>query len=162
MSAALRLRDTATADDRSVVHDLVVATGVFRPNEVPVAIEVLDARLARGPVSGYEFLFAERDGEVVGYACYGYNEMTASSWELYWIAVYPHLQGQGIGRVIMDEVHRRVTAAGGERICLDTSGKPGYDPTRAFYESNGYREVARLPEYYGPGDDKVIFQRDIP
>lgn len=162
MTGSVTLRDTATADDRDVVRDLVVATGVFRPNEVPVAIEVLDARLERGPVSGYEFLFAERDSQVLGYTCYGHNEMTASSWELYWIAVYPHLQGQGIGRILMNEVHRRAVDAGGERICLDTSGKPLYEPTRAFYLANGYREVARLSDYYGPGDDKVILQRDLP
>jgi len=155
------LRDVATEADRNSVLSLVVATGVFREPEIPVAIEVLDARLQKGPASGYEFLFADVAGSSIGYACYGYNEMTESSWELYWIAVDPRSQGQGVGRMLMDEVHARVAAAGGRRICLDTSSRADYEPTRRFYLGNGYRIVAQLEDYYGPGDAKVIFQRDL-
>ncbi|MEZ5552972.1 MAG: GNAT family N-acetyltransferase [Pseudomonadales bacterium] len=161
MSAAVTLRDVARASDGPIIHDLVVATGVFHPNEIPVAVELLDVRMAKGASSGYDFLFAEMDQAVVGYACYGLNEMTESSWELYWIAVDPSRQGKGIGRTIMDEVHRRIALSGGGRICLDTSGRADYEPTRAFYLANGYREVARLDDYYAPGDAKVILQRDV-
>jgi len=155
------LRDVARDSDRTIVLDLVVATGVFHENELPVAVEVLDARLQQGAKSGYDFLFAEVDGVTVGYACYGLNEMTVNSWELYWIAVDPARQGKGIGRTIMNEVHGRIARAGGGRICLDTSGRDEYEPTRAFYLANGYRIVANLEDYYAPGDAKLILQKDI-
>ena len=61
----------------------------------------------------------------------------------------------------MDEVHRRIALTGGGRICLDTSGRDEYEPTRGFYLSNGYRIVASLDDYYAPGDAKLILQKDI-
>ena len=57
----------------------------------------------------------------------------------------------------MAEVERRVTAIGGERIYIDTSSKPQYQPTRAFYEGIGYQLVARLTDFYAPGDDRMIY-----
>lgn len=161
MREAVTLRDVARDSDGPIIHRLVVATGVFHPNEIPVAVELLETRMQKGLGSGYEFLFAEMGPSVVGYACYGLNEMTVNSWELYWIAVDPSRQGMGIGRTIMDEVHRRIAISGGGRICLDTSGRNEYEPTRAFYLANGYRIVARLDDYYAPGDAKIILQRDV-
>jgi ribosomal protein S18 acetylase RimI-like enzyme len=43
----------------------------------------------------------------------------------------------------------------------ETSGRPQYEPTRAFYERMGYQVAARLKDFYAPGDDKVIFARRL-
>jgi ribosomal protein S18 acetylase RimI-like enzyme len=40
---------------------------------------------------------------------------------------------------------------------IETSSQPKYLPTRKFYEKLGYREMARIPDFYRPGDDRVIF-----
>ena len=40
---------------------------------------------------------------------------------------------------------------------IETSSVDSFEPTRAFYRKLGYVEEARVREYYGPGDDKVIF-----
>src|SRR5205823_2052880 len=36
-----------------------------------------------------------------------------------------------------------------------------YASTRAFYERRGYTQAARLPGYYAPGDDLVIYLKDL-
>jgi ribosomal protein S18 acetylase RimI-like enzyme len=159
--ATVKLRDCVQAADRDAVRSLVTRTGFFRPDEIDVAVELVDESLARGPASGYEFLFAERAGQLIGYACYGPIACTLGSYDLYWIAVDPSCQRSGIGRRLADEVKARVAAAGGRRIFIDTSSQPKYAPTRAFYERNGYTCAARLPDFYAPGDDRVTYACNV-
>ena len=42
---------------------------------------------------------------------------------------------------------------------IETSNRPQYASTRAFYERCGYVCEAVLRDFYAPGDDKVIFVR---
>jgi ribosomal protein S18 acetylase RimI-like enzyme len=153
----LTFRHQVSDADRATVGDLVAGTGFFTPAEVAVAVELVEERLSRGPASGYEFLFAERAGQVVGYTCYGPIAATEGSFDLYWIAVEKGRQGGGIGRRLMAETERRIAAAGGRRIYAETSGRAEYAPTRAFYQRCGYVEEARLADFYRVGDDKVIY-----
>lgn len=146
--------------DRDTVREIVAATGYFTSAEIAVAVELVQEHLAKGAsASGYYFVFAERAGRTIGYACYGPVPCTISSHNLYWIAVHPEFQGRGLGKALMREAERRMIAAGGTRIYIDTSYKAQYDDTRAFYESLGYALGALLKDFYSPGDDKVIYYK---
>ena len=46
---------------------------------------------------------------------------------------------------------------GGERMVLETSGRPDYERSRRFYEQAGYRAAGRIENYYKPGDDCVFY-----
>ena len=117
--------------------------------------------MTRGEASGYHFVFAEQGYEAAGYACYGDIACTLGSFDLFWIAVDPRFQRHGIGRMLMAAVESRVAAIGGRRIYIDTSGKPQYEPTRAFYERSGFRCEARLADFYAPDDDRVIYAKAV-
>jgi ribosomal protein S18 acetylase RimI-like enzyme len=155
----LLLRSDVRTSDRESVRRLVATTGFFRPDEVDVAVELVDARLEKGDESGYYFVLAEQHGQVVGYACYGPIACTLGSFDLYWIAVDPEQQGKGLGRRLMEESERRILDAGGRHIYIETSGRPQYTPTRAFYERCGYELAAVLKDYYERGDDKWIWRK---
>jgi hypothetical protein len=45
---------------------------------------------------------------------------------------------------------------------VETSSRPEYVATRAFYARRGYTEAARLRAFYAPGDDRVIFTKRLP
>ncbi|QDU31267.1 Ddl-like protein [Anatilimnocola aggregata] len=153
------LRSEVTAADEEHVREIVAATGMFRANEVDVAAELVRVRLRDGQSSGYEFLFAEQAGQVLGYACYGQNTVTLASYDLYWIAVRPELQGRGIGQQLLQAVEASIAAAGGQQIYIETSNRPDYAATRRFYERCGYALEAVLRDYYAAGDDKAVFVR---
>jgi ribosomal protein S18 acetylase RimI-like enzyme len=155
----ITLRDAVVPTDRDAVRAIVERTGFFRPDEVDVAVELVDERLVRGTVSGYHFVFAERGDSRAGYACYGPIACTVASYDLYWIAVDPQYQGHGVGKLLMRAVEERVVDAGGTRIYVDTSGQAKYEPTRAFYERCGFHCDARLADFYAAGDDRVIYVR---
>lgn len=145
--------------DLTTVRRLAESTGFFRPEEVDVAVELVQERLGRGEASGYHFVFAEENGATLGYACYGPIACTLGSYDLYWIIVDPVHQRRGIGRRLVAEVERLVALAGGRRLYIETSGRPAYRPTREFYQRCGYQPEAVLPDFYTEGDDKVILRK---
>lgn len=159
--SGLQLRYELVPGDGERVGGLTAATGFFHPPEVEIAAELVEERLARGPASGYEFVMAEEDGRLVGYTCFGPIPCTASSYDLYWIAVHPDLQGRGLGRRLMEESERLAAAAGGTRLYLDTSHRAQYVSTRAFYERCGFRLETVLEDFYAPGDGKAIYGKAL-
>ena len=154
---ATSLRTTVLPTDTATVRRIVESTGLFRPGEIDVAVELVQAFLDKGPASGYEFVFAEQKGEVVAYACFGRNSLTVQSWDVYWIAVEKSLQGQGLGHVLLDHVQQHIARAGGGRVYIETSHRADYQATRRFYERCGYKLEAVLADYYAPGDSKAIY-----
>jgi len=46
-------------------------------------------------------------------------------------------------------------------VVVETAGRAEYAPTRAFYERRGYAAVARIPDFYAPGDDQVVYTKAI-
>jgi ribosomal protein S18 acetylase RimI-like enzyme len=153
-------RSDVLGEDMETVREIVEATGYFTPSEVPVAVELVQEALAKGAAaSGYYFIFAGLGGKTVAYICYGPIPCTISSYNLYWIAVHPDFQGKGLGKGLMREAEKRIAAAGGARIYIDTSYKAQYEDTRAFYQSLGYELDALLRDFYSPGDDKVIYRK---
>jgi len=155
------LRETVTPPDRQVVADILLSTGVFFDSEIAIGVELLDERLAKGPSSGYHFVFAIQDGREVGYACYGPIPLTRGSYDLYWVAVCKEAQQQGLARRLLRAVEQRIAEAGGRIVYIETSSRTPYAAARAFYRRCGYEQVAVLRDFYAPGDDKVIFAKGV-
>jgi D-alanine-D-alanine ligase len=156
-SRSIKLRSTVKPTDREQVRRIVTATGLFRPGEIEVAEELVTAQLEKGAASGYEFVFAEQKRDVVGYVCYGHNTVTVSSYDIYWIAVAPEKQSQGIGQLLLTEAETKIREAGGSRIYIETSHRADYEVTRGFYERCGYNLASVLDDFYAPGDSRATY-----
>ena len=146
--------------DRDRVREIVEATGVFKPDEVAIALEVFDGATA-APGDDYWAVGAYRDAVLTGYAAFGPVPCTAATWDLYWIAVDPALQGSGIGRTLMAHCERVIAAEGGRLVVVETSSREDYEPTRAFYERLGYDPQAAIADYYAPGDGLVVYTKSL-
>ena len=151
------LREELKPGDPARIRNLAAATGFFSREEAEVAAELAEERLTRGAASGYHFLLAEEAGELLGFACFGPIPCTRGAYDLYWIVVRPDRQGGGLGRRLLTAAEARIAAAGGRRVYIDTSSRPQYAPTRAFYRACGFREEALLAGFYDQGDGKTIF-----
>lgn len=149
--AALR---SVRASDRAAVERITRSSGLFREDEIPVAVEVFDAAAASDP--SYTALAAEADGRVVGWICWGPTPCTLGTWDLYWMAVDPTLQGTGVGTALIREMEHRLAGLA-RMIVVETAGRADYAGTRAFYEARGYRAVATIPDFYAPGDDQIAY-----
>jgi len=156
-ATSLTVRVELRTSDRAPLAALLQATGFFNPEELSVALELVDDRLAHGTGSHYRFLVAEASGTVSGYACWGPIPGTAASVDLYWIAVDPAAQGKGVGRALLEAAEAEIAREGRSRVYVETASRPQYEPTRAFYLACGYHVAAELDDFYAPGDGKVVF-----
>lgn len=156
---AMAFRTRLRASDPGDIERLVRDTGFFSAGEIAMARELADDGVAQGSGSHYRFVLAEDEGALAGYTCFGPVPCTLSSWDLYWIAVRPEAQGKHLGRGLLAITENAVRGAGGTRLYAETSSRDQYGPTRAFYARRGYTAAARLPDFYGPEDDKITFAK---
>ncbi len=150
-------RSEPQPSDVAAVRSLTEVTRMFRPDEVAIALELVTDGVEKQERSEYRFLFADGARGLDGYICFGPTACAIGTWDLYWIAVDPALQGQGLGRRLVSAMEERIRSASGRMITVDTSGRADYTPTRAFYERVGYMVGATFPDFYAPGDAKVVF-----
>lgn len=103
--------------------------------------------------------FTYEDDEPVAISYCAPEKMTAGTWNLYLIAVHPDYQGKGYGTSLLQHIEQ-VLAERGERLLLvETSGLDSFSPTRLFYQQRGYKEEARIREFYQAGEDKIVFRK---
>ncbi|MGD8726079.1 MAG: GNAT family N-acetyltransferase [Gemmatimonadales bacterium] len=148
------------ASDRDRVIAMVEATGVFRSDEVAVALEVFDGAV-ENPGIDYDALCAFDGETLVGFTLFGPTPCTVATWDLYWIVVDPTVHRHGIGQQLMAAVEETVRSRDGRLLVVETSSRDDYRPTRRFYESLGYDRAATIPGYYAPGDDLVVFVKPL-
>jgi GNAT superfamily N-acetyltransferase len=133
----------------------------FKPAEVVVAGEVIDSYLADPAGSGYNTLVAEDGSAINGYICYGPTPLTEGTWDVYWMAVSAEEQGKGAGSALLSSAEDKIKEAKGRLIVIETSSQASYVKSRRFYLNHSYEAIARLPDFYAPGDDKIILQKRL-
>jgi ribosomal protein S18 acetylase RimI-like enzyme len=148
-------------EDRPRITRILRDTPEFKPSEVAVAEELIDSYLDDPSGSGYHVLVAETDSTVEGYICYGPTPLTEGTWDIYWVAVSRQKQDQGIGSALVKSAEEEILKAGGRLSIIETSSIPAYEKTRNFHLSQGYETVAQIPDFYAPGDDKLIMQKRL-
>ncbi len=160
-SPELTYRREVCPADQEAVRALVSSSGFFSTEEILIAVELVAERLSRGEGSGYSFLLAEGKGRVAGYTCFGPVPGSLHSYDLYWIAVDNGLRRKGIGKDLLFRSEELILKNGGRRIYIETSSRPQYGETLAFYRSCGYKMAAFLEDFYAPADGKIILVKAL-
>lgn len=153
----IQIRNKIFSSDIAAIRKIVASSGFFTADEIKLATELAQEAVEKGTAGGYEFLLAEISGEVSAYTCFGSIPATESSYDLYWIAVHNNYRGSGIGSTILNQTELRIKAMGGNRVYIETSSTPLYQPTRQFYLKNTYRLETCLEDFYRQGDGKCIY-----
>ncbi len=149
--------------DRASLLSMLVKTRSFTSTEIDVAMELIGIVLKDQAQKDYQiYCMVDDQDQAIGYICYGPTPMTQGTFDLYWIAVDPDFQKQGVGSNLLDFLGKVVKELKGRMILADTSSMPHYEKTQHFYLRNGFQEVARVPDYYYPGNDRVTFCKKCP
>ncbi|MFH0992388.1 MAG: GNAT family N-acetyltransferase [bacterium] len=145
-------------EDIEALTSILQETRVFNPNEIDVAVELM--QVAAGDPHQKDYIlytFVEEPGIVRGYYCMGHTPMTVSTYDLYWIAVDLSCHGKGIGKQLLLHCEELAKSKGGTLIIAETSSLPKYENTRMFYLKNNYTEASRIRDFYSPGDGLVVY-----
>lgn len=158
----MEIRTDLRETDQPAIRQLLDESGFFYPFETEVVMEIFEETLLKGSeASGYYWCLLEEEGQLVGFANFGPNPVTLHSWDLYWLAVRENLKNSGLGTLLLTRTEETARGKGGKILWVETSGRALYQPTVAFYHRRGYTLEASLPEYYGPGDPKLIFRKNL-
>jgi GNAT superfamily N-acetyltransferase len=160
LAGDVTLRDLR-AGDRPSIARILESSGAFQDHEVAIGLELVDESLDPGPSTDYAWFLAERDGRVVGFACYGPVPLTVGTYDLYWIAVEPEARGSGVAARLDDAVTAAVRGLGGRWLLAETSSTAPYGPAHAFYARRGYHLLERIEDFYRPGDDRLTFGKRL-
>jgi ribosomal protein S18 acetylase RimI-like enzyme len=148
--------------DRATLLSMLIKTRAFTSAEIDVAMELIDIVLKDRVQKDYQIECMVNDQDLaIGYICYGPTPMTQGTFDLYWIAVDPDYQEQGAGSRLLRSLEAVVKAREGRMILADTSSIPHFEKTPKFYLKNGFQEVAKIPDYYHPGNDRITFCKRI-
>jgi len=155
----------AQPDDAEPIKALAVAADMFALDEVAMFDPML-AGFFDGSLDGHKWIVAETaDGEpIAGAAYYAPEPFADRMWNLYFIAVDPGTQGSGSGTALLEHIEGELRALGqseARTLIVETSSTAKYERTQQFYASRGFVEEARIRQFYGPEDDKVVFWKSL-
>lgn len=159
-------------NDRDEVIALLRATKNFSELEIAIAEELIDICIDKADQKDYYAFVSEEPrpflrggaGEgscIAGFLLLGPTPATVGTYDMYWIAAHPDVQGRGIAQELDAFAARFVKERGGYLLIAETSSQPSYERTRAFYRKQGYETLATIADYYKLGDDLIIFGRRV-
>lgn len=151
----------AEAGDRTAVLAMLQTANVFRSTEIDVAMEVYDDALIAGTHGHYQSFVLAMQGDLSGWICFGPIDGTVGGYDIYWLVVRPEMQGRGLGAKLVSFALDRIELAGGRQAVIETSGSPNYESARQFYLRRGFTLAGQIGDFYGPGDDKCIYTKQI-
>jgi len=150
----------AEPDDNPAIKTIAIDTKMFDADSATFVDDVV-AGILDGTLLDHHFVVSEgSDGTVIGAAYFAPEPFSDRMWNLYFIAVHPSQQGNGVGGTLINHVERHLQQAGPETaqvLIVETSSTDQYARTREFYPKQGYVEEARIRRFYGPDDDKVVY-----
>ena len=153
---SIRVRPTEISDIPSL-QKVLDGTKLFPSDLLP---DMIDGFLSEEPADDLWYT-AEQNNEVVGFCYAAPEELTDGTWNMLAIAILPATQGSGVGRELVRVLEADLQNKGHRVLIADTSGTDAFAKTREFYRKVGYTEEARIRGFWGAGDDKVVFWKNI-
>lgn len=148
---------TLRRSDRDGLKDILTNTQQFKPEEISVALELIDTCIGFPSQQDYNIFVYEDNNTVYGYHCTGKRPMTDAVYDLYWIVVDHNQKGKGIGKALLLHAENFVKELNGRLIIAETSSKENYGKTRMFYEKNDYALLAEIKHFYSVDDSLLVF-----
>ncbi|MDW3223226.1 MAG: GNAT family N-acetyltransferase [Paracoccaceae bacterium] len=144
-------------DDIAPLQEVLDGTELFPSEMLP---DIVNGFLSDAETSDI-WLTCEVNGKPIG-LCYAVpEELAEGAWNMRALAVLPRAQGGGFGSALTTHLEAELKACGHRILIAETSGTDDFAQTRAFYRKNGYAEEARIRDFWGAGDDKVIFWKSL-
>jgi tRNA threonylcarbamoyl adenosine modification protein YeaZ/ribosomal-protein-alanine acetyltransferase len=110
---------------------------------------------SKAPKDAY-YIAAESDGELIGYAGIYYVSDFA---DVHTITVAEDHRRKGIGREFLKRLINWARVKKAEAIMLEV--RVGNEEALPLYLQNGFTEINRRPNYYGPGLTAIIMRKEL-
>ena len=147
--------------DRARLIAALESDATFSEVEVDVALELIDNALEHGERDYVVRVADLPDFWVAGYICFGRTPMTDTTWDLYWVVTHAQARGRGVARALIQAMEAELRAHPNVAVRVETSQQESHEAARRLYDSLGYPEVARFPDFYRAGDDLIVYYKKL-
>ena len=89
------------------------------------------------------------------------EKFTCETYNLKAIGVIQGLQGQGIGKRLMEYIEAQLKENNKRILIVETSSLDKYKLTRTFYIKVGYKQEATIRDFWNEGEDKIVFWKKL-
>jgi ribosomal protein S18 acetylase RimI-like enzyme len=154
----------AVASDVEEIRALAISNAMFAPEDMGEFDDALNGYLD-GVLEGHRWLVATGVGGRVEGAAYVAPEPFGDRiWNLYFLAAHPSRHRRGAGSALVTRVEQTLRDEGeasARVLIVETSSSAAYEGARAFYASRGFDREAVIRDFYGPGEDKIVFWKSL-
>jgi predicted GNAT superfamily acetyltransferase len=141
-----------------------------RPDDYDAIVRVVDDWWGR-PVAGVfprlfidhfhaTSLIAERDGALAGFLIGFHSPSSPGEAYVHFVGVSPAVRGSGLARLLYETFFAAAARDGCTRVRAITS--PANSGSVAFHRAMGFGVAGPVPDYDGPGVDRIVFERALP
>ena len=102
---------------------------------------------------------AEDDDELAGFLCGFLSQTEDDEAYIHFVGVSPEERGEGVGRALYERFFDEVRSQGRHTVRCVTS--PVNQGSVAFHESLGFVVERTVPDYDGPGEDRVLLVKRL-
>jgi ribosomal protein S18 acetylase RimI-like enzyme len=155
----MKLRNFLTSKDLPALEEMLRGVGVFTAAEIECCLSLAGETLDGS--DEYSWFLAEEAGQIQALICYGPVALTERTYDLYWILRAPKARSRGAAAAVLQAAEGDLRDKKARLFVLNTSGTSPYEPAHQFYRRHGFDLSARIPAYYRPGDDLLIFTKRL-
>lgn len=104
-------------------------------------------------------LIAERDGELLGFLIGFHSASAPHRAYIHFVGVAPAARGTGLARQLYETFFAASIQDGCTTVSAITS--PMNTASVAFHRAMGFTVTGPVPDYDGPGVDRIVFERQL-
>jgi ribosomal protein S18 acetylase RimI-like enzyme len=105
--------------------------------------------------------YTEENGEVVSAIIFVENEHRSGGYRLEYFGVHRHYRHRKLGWQLIQAMFSYCESADGRYVETFTCDLPEYASARKMFERNGFEFMCRMPDYYYPGEGKLLYIKNL-
>ena len=116
---------------------------------------VLDSLIRKN----HRYWYVEENGQIIAAIGVRENKYGSGGWEMDsdYVAVHKNYRRHGIANELLSKAEDYVRSKKGRYLHVLTCDIESYKPARKFYQKNGYKKVAYMPDYYVSGEGRIDY-----
>lgn len=149
----------AQLSDINGIIQLAIDAELFKAEETSFLVEILESVIEGKSGDGHQAWvnLSEHNNSITGAIYFGPDAMVHQKWDVWMIVVAPKTQRKGVGSVLLNHAEKIATSEKARLIVVETSSLSRFQKAGNFYKRCGYSHVARIPDYYSEGEDKLVY-----
>ena len=101
-----------------------------------------------------------KNKETIGFS--GFNKEETETTDIYWLnwtAIKKGYENMGFGKVLLNHIIKEIKKRNGRKLYVSTSSKNKIAIN--FYREMGFKQEAKLIDYYKKGEDSIIYSINL-